>query len=311
MPAKISKRRPTCDRTNLEERKEAHRKLSKRLRQLGDSEDPTTQYNELCILTPTRAGSSSGAEISAMAAHERKGIYHILYRCFKNFATNVTEGQLHTFYQYFKSDQPQPTSYCSIVFLGSDRRMFAAGATHLDIHCFLHKDKSLAVILMPCVESSFQSPIVHRYVEENGLMQEFNTCANCGKTGPFVWLCQCSKAAYCQKDCQRSHWGEHKAVCRQDSQQEPQEPLDLTHLSDLSSMLSSIKVDVCVVCGASDSLKACKCKTMYCGSACQNSDWPAHKAICKRLCKNLCPRCKKVMGSAGAAGALCSKCALG
>lgn len=311
MPAKTSTKHPTCDRTNLEERKEAHRKLSKRLRQLGDSEDPTTQYNELCILTPTREGSSSGAEISPMAAHERKGIYHILNRCFKNFATNVTEGQLHTFYQYFNSDQPQPTSYCSIVFLGSDRRMGATGATHLDIHCFLQKDKSLAVILMPCVESSYQSPILHRYIEENGLMQEFNTCANCGKIGPFVWLCKCYKAAYCQKACQRLHWDKHRAVCRQDSQQEAQEPLDLTLQSDLSSILSSIKVNVCAVCGASDSLKVCTCKTMYCSVVCQKSDWPAHKKICKSLCKTICPKCKKVVGGAGAAGALCSKCALG
>jgi hypothetical protein len=324
MPAKRSSGLPTSAIDSRVTDPEAHKKLKKRIYTLSlteyteGSEASKRLYDGLCILTGSSVGGTADVPLVPMLEHERQRIYPKLSILFKNVSGNLFLGTArklftHTFYPYLKIDENgKDIAYCSILHVGPDIRMARGGGPLLNFYCLLKRCKSIAVILIASLESSLQSPLVDDYADENGLMQEFNTCAFCGGTGPSVHLCKCLEVAYCNRSCQSGHWSEHKAVCKQ----RPQKPLDL---SDLSSSISSIKVDVCVVCGASGSLKTCKCKTLYCSSVCQTSDWPTHKALCKTLRKNLpsalksshCSRCMKDMDPAGAAGAICSKCATG
>ena len=39
-------------------------------------------------------------------------------------------------------------------------------------------------------------------------------CAQCGSSGPLQKCSKCLVASYCSKDCQVSHWPQHKRGCR-------------------------------------------------------------------------------------------------
>lgn len=41
-----------------------------------------------------------------------------------------------------------------------------------------------------------------------------NTCGNCGKDSPTKTCTRCKKMKYCDRDCQRSHWQDHKRQCQ-------------------------------------------------------------------------------------------------
>jgi hypothetical protein len=134
-------------------------------------------------------------------------------------------------------------------------------------------------------------------------MQGFRTCRFCGKRGPSILLCPlCLAVGYCDRACQRADWASHKTTCKE------------TKSFDLSGLIAAIvpALQVCVVCGSPDPLKACKCKTLYCGAACRDSDWPTHKKACKKLqgakVESTCSKCKKPADLKH--GTVCPKCAL-
>jgi len=59
------------------------------------------------------------------------------------------------------------------------------------------------------------APVPQRQSPQRGHRE----CDNCGKTetaltGRFSLCAQCKIVQYCSKDCQRSHWASHKAVCQ-------------------------------------------------------------------------------------------------
>ena len=169
-------------------------------------------------------------------------------------------------------------------------------------------------------------------IDEYGLWQKFAPCAYCEKTIHSVALC-CSKTWYCNKACQKAGWPSHKAVCTrtmcpaqstdplhdmpQTLLHPTQSQLSLENSSQSSAELlqstiselclrSNESIEMCVVCGATGSLKACKCRTLYCGIACRDSDWPKHKKLCKKLqVLKTCLKCK-----APTDGTVCLKCAL-
>jgi hypothetical protein len=39
-------------------------------------------------------------------------------------------------------------------------------------------------------------------------------CGNCEKVGPQLMKCPCGKVYYCNKDCLKAKWAEHKAEHR-------------------------------------------------------------------------------------------------
>jgi hypothetical protein len=297
MPAKLSEKYvlpDTVDAFKLHE-ETTHRKLLKRMRELqqGDSLD------KVCMLT-TVGGS-------VVPLRDRLQAYPALGMCIEDFGIKEANGT-NTFYSRLKLEKEmvsqgiqQTPDYCSVLFISSDRTQRGSpGRTHVDFHWFLQKDKTLAVVLVPSTASSIMCPIVHAHVDDNGLMQEFRVCNTCGKRGPSVWLCpKCAKVGYCDRACQMADWALHKTACT------------LKQEMDLSGAIAAAS-QVCVVCGSSGSLKACKCKTLYCGTACRDSDWPTHRRVCKKLQgakeESTCSKCSKPTDLKH--GAVCPKCAL-
>ncbi|KAG9696218.1 hypothetical protein KCU95_g4420, partial [Aureobasidium melanogenum] len=53
------------------------------------------------------------------------------------------------------------------------------------------------------------------------------SCANCASVAPagspYQRCAGCKQAFYCSKDCQKTHWKQHKAFCRQEQQQDQQQ----------------------------------------------------------------------------------------
>jgi hypothetical protein len=43
----------------------------------------------------------------------------------------------------------------------------------------------------------------------------YSVCRNCFMPRPRLRCTQCQSVAYCDRDCQRAHWSEHKRACRQ------------------------------------------------------------------------------------------------
>ena len=283
--------------------KSTHRKLVKQLLALVRAlEDPAdlSALDKVCMLT------TMGEFGRVVPVPNRLAAYPTLRLCVEEFAHNETNGT-NIFYSRLRLGKdlmsqgiPQEPDYCSVVYIASDRtHSKPEGLTHVDFHWFLLQDKALAVILAPGVCESAMSTVIHAFIDDNGLLQKFRVCNTCGKKGGSVWLCPyCTKVGYCDRACQKADWASHKAVCKK---------VDLSGAIDKIDKIAISQV--CVVCG-SGSLKACACKTLYCGTACRDSDWPNHKKVCKKLqaSKSTCSKCKKP--TVLKQGGICPKCAL-
>ena len=52
------------------------------------------------------------------------------------------------------------------------------------------------------------------YITSNCYMTPFSKiCCGCGQSGGNLMKCACRKVRYCSKDCQTTHWEEHRARC--------------------------------------------------------------------------------------------------
>eukprot|EP00698_Gefionella_okellyi_P001891 TRINITY_DN11731_c0_g1_i2.p3 TRINITY_DN11731_c0_g1~~TRINITY_DN11731_c0_g1_i2.p3 ORF type:complete len:152 (-),score=34.89 TRINITY_DN11731_c0_g1_i2:80-535(-) len=52
-----------------------------------------------------------------------------------------------------------------------------------------------------------------------GVVSSLDGCAYCGKTeGKLLKCARCVAVRYCNRDCQKAHWREHKPVCKAPSQ---------------------------------------------------------------------------------------------
>jgi hypothetical protein len=321
---------------------DTHRKLLKRVRELTGNLNDRAKLNasldKVCMLTTVSDGALSDTVIPLQ---NKSSVYTAVMLCLDRLVKRGTSGgttiysriklETETVPQTGPRDLPQVPEYCSVLFIPSERSQSDRGRIHLDFHWLLMQDKTLAVILAPSTSSTIECPVVHSYIDANGLMQKFRTCNNCGKSSASIRLCpRCTKIGYCNKACQTADWISHKATCvgsRQSEADHAESPksescsqaksnassteADTGAKSiDLSGIIEAISPQICVVCGASDSLKACKCKTLYCGLACRDADWPSHKKICKSKLKaqsqtGTCSKCKKPTD-----GTICPKCAL-
>jgi hypothetical protein len=90
-------------------------------------------------------------------------------------------------------------------------------------------------------------------------------CANCqhlqfGGESERLDCSRCNTASYCNAECQKAHWPEHKKACKLVTCQHC-EKLETTKLFS----------------------KCARCQQVfYCGRDCQVADWPNHKKDCKK-----------------------------
>lgn len=94
---------------------------------------------------------------------------------------------------------------------------------------------------------------------------DLTRCAHCNKPDAAMTCARCSVARYCNKECQREHFSQHKSTCRP---------------PDLASMPS-----VCQKCAKTLSSRTycSKCERMpYCSMDCLLQDWPRHKKECRQ-----------------------------
>ena len=144
-------------------------------------------------------------------------------------------------------------------------------------------------------------------------------CSYCTKTSSKLKRClKCHTVQYCNQDCQRRHWKDHKKTCKQEAavlsassspvqkctyctntilnaavkckdcgivqycSQECQEKHRLEH-QVLCKVHNISQAPSCASCGStSGKLFTCKrCnKVKYCGSKCQADHWKKHKLVC-------------------------------
>jgi hypothetical protein len=127
-------------------------------------------------------------------------------------------------------------------------------------------------------------------------------CHACFKTEANMLKCGlCLKAYYCTKECQKSHWRQHKATCDRGGGEPPGSassaadsalPHATQHDDASVNAPASGWAGACHFCAKSevqvaDRLKRCdRCRSVaYCSVECQRSDWKAHKKECAKPAK--------------------------
>ena len=156
---------------------------------------------------------------------------------------------------------------------------------------------------------------LHDCSEQTKHLDEVSMCSYCSKTSNYLKKCTlCYAVQYCDKDCQRKHWPQHKMQCKteqaisvsssqtltskteqapsaSDSQtltskteQAPSASNSQTLTSRRTNMDAKPVSKKCSFClRKSTDLKKCtRChKAMYCDKLCQEKHWKIHKTLCK------------------------------
>jgi hypothetical protein len=91
------------------------------------------------------------------------------------------------------------------------------------------------------------------------------TCANCqefnfGGESERLDCSRCNTACYCNAECQKAHWPEHKKACK------------LVTCHHCEKLETTKLFSKCARCQ----------QVFYCGRDCQVADWPNHKKDCKK-----------------------------
>lgn len=111
--------------------------------------------------------------------------------------------------------------------------------------------------------SSVQSSLTGNFKASSGSIP---ICAFCSKHSDTLQTCgACKKAVYCNRECQRKDWNEHKKICL---------------VGNLPAQLK-----ICSGCEKKYStLQSCRChKVAYCSKECQRMDWYRHKTDCTEI----------------------------
>ena len=139
-----------------------------------------------------------------------------------------------------------------------------------------------------------------------GTDSQLNTgkCSYCSTPSQRLMNCsQCHSVQYCNRDCQRKHWKEHKSYCQhiipnmKSCSEEKRSQKASTIDYDISSQDKQ-----CAYCfQTSQTLRQCsRCHVVqYCNEACQQKHWKEHKELCKEsttisLNTSSCSYCSKV-----------------
>ena len=91
-------------------------------------------------------------------------------------------------------------------------------------------------------------------------------CSFCHQSHSCMKKCtRCGQVQYCDRDCQRNHWPEHKKVCIESQTTSGKLPTPCSYCNK-----SPLHLRKCTWCG----------KVQYCNRDCQAKDWPEHKKVC-------------------------------
>ena len=121
-------------------------------------------------------------------------------------------------------------------------------------------------------------------------------CHYCHSQSSNLLKCsQCEKASYCNRDCQRKHWKEHRPVCVQETPRQQASKISKQPAARDSATTSKASLavsqetlapsfDKCARCRRSDrQLKACRrCNLVaYCSKKCREKHLAKHAVVCK------------------------------
>ena len=115
---------------------------------------------------------------------------------------------------------------------------------------------------------------------------EISRCTYCSKASNELKMClACHAAQYCNKECQKKHWRDHKRECKSGDIRAKSDMIGIP-IDGYNSTSSTIEHNInngCSFCAlVTEGLKRCtRCKkAQYCGKACQENHWKEHKQVC-------------------------------
>ena len=97
--------------------------------------------------------------------------------------------------------------------------------------------------------------------------EQNSSCSYCNTVSNQLKKCTvCHAAQYCNQDCQKKHWKEHKTICSKQTISSAEK----TSLSCSYCNTASNQLKTCTVCRAAQ----------YCDKECQQKHWKEHKTVC-------------------------------
>ncbi|XP_059177459.1 N-lysine methyltransferase SMYD2-B-like [Physella acuta] len=107
-------------------------------------------------------------------------------------------------------------------------------------------------------------------------------CAHCEKPSSSLKRCsRCKVVSYCDIECQRAHYIQHKEICGKQFQ----EPGHIKDDADPAVFNTGINNKRCNHCHyqMKPLMRCSRCKTVkYCSVACQRKDYKEHTVFCQR-----------------------------
>ena len=135
---------------------------------------------------------------------------------------------------------------------------------------------------------------LHDCSEQTKHLDEVSVCSYCSKASNYLKKCTlCYAVQYCDKDCQRKHWPQHRMQCKTDSDSQTltsktEQALSASDSHTLTSRRTNMDAkpvtEKCSFClrKSTDLKKCARChKAMYCDKLCQEKHWKIHKTLCK------------------------------
>lgn len=69
-------------------------------------------------------------------------------------------------------------------------------------------------------QSSFDPEVLKQVLARQAYSYKNDTCIRCNKAGSVALCGRCKKVKYCGRECQTTHWKEHKVHCKQTEEAE-------------------------------------------------------------------------------------------
>jgi MYND finger len=99
----------------------------------------------------------------------------------------------------------------------------------------------------------------------------------CGEMLPVLKRCSVCQVGFCDADCMRASWSQHRRVCLPPSTEETE-----AEKQALAEILER-RARACP-CGKPDAhLRCSRCDVLYCSKACQVACWCFHRHACVRV----------------------------
>jgi hypothetical protein len=175
------------------------------------------------------------------------------------------------------------------------------------VEMYVNQDKTGLVFLIQILrfkhEAQQACSVSLDFAAYNTYLHAVKECVACKEMLPVTKMCKVCRMPFCSKECMKTAWPTHKAVCRQSEAAMPAASV----VSVVEAMSKASLADQCP-CGGPGSHICTRCrKQWYCSRECQRACWNSHSFVCGKK-KACCPRCGIGMDAEGAMGAMCSAC---